>query len=162
MKSIQSIPNKIFNREELLRQVERWRLQAKKIVFTNGVFDLLHEGHIASLCEAASCGDILLVAVNADASVKKLKGPTRPINSEQARVLILASLIMTDAIIIFEEDTPLELISLIMPDVLVKGGDYTLEQIAGAAEVLKNGGEVKLAAIVPGISTTLIIEKLKQ
>jgi D-beta-D-heptose 7-phosphate kinase/D-beta-D-heptose 1-phosphate adenosyltransferase len=134
---------------------------SKKVVFTNGVFDILHKGHIASLTEAASYGDILIVAVNADESVKKLKGPTRPINDEQARALLLASLLQTDAVIIFNEETPLDLIKQIMPDVLVKGGDYTLEQIAGAKEVLAAGGEVKIAGIVEGISTTNIIEKMK-
>ncbi|MFT3907905.1 MAG: D-glycero-beta-D-manno-heptose 1-phosphate adenylyltransferase [Ferruginibacter sp.] len=161
MRSVQSIPGKIYNLEALKMELTRWRLKNKKIVFTNGVFDILHEGHIASLSEAAEFGDILIVAVNADASVKRLKGPTRPVNNEQARALLLASLVMTDAIIIFEEDTPLELVKAILPDVMVKGGDYTVEQIAGAKEVIANGGEVKLARIVEGISTTAIIEKMK-
>jgi len=142
-------------------QIKRWRLKNNRIVFTNGVFDIIHEGHISSLSEAASFGDILIVGVNSDASVKRLKGPTRPVNSEQARSLVLASIVVTDAVVIFEEDTPRELITALMPDVLVKGGDYTVEQIAGAKEVMENGGEVKLSAIVPGISTTGIIEKMK-
>ena len=142
-------------------EITRWKLKNKKIVFTNGVFDILHEGHIASLSEAAEFGDIFIVAVNADTSVKRLKGPTRPVNNEQARALLLASLVMTDAIIIFEEDTPLELVKAILPDVMVKGGDYTVEQIAGAKEVIANGGEVKLAHIVEGISTTGIIERMR-
>jgi D-glycero-beta-D-manno-heptose 1-phosphate adenylyltransferase len=162
MKSTQQIQHKIYTQESLLKQVNAWRVLNKKIVFTNGVFDILHKGHIASLSEAASYGDMLIVGVNADASVKKLKGPTRPVNEENARVLMLASLLQTDAVIIFEEDTPLELIKLIMPDVLVKGGDYTIEQIAGAAEVLAAGGEVKIASIVDGISTTKIIDELKK
>ena len=161
MRSVQSIPEKIYNLDELLKQVTRWRLKDKKIVFTNGVFDILHEGHIAALSEAAENGDVLITAVNADASVKRLKGADRPVNNERARALLLASLVMTDAIIIFEEDTPLELIKAILPDVLVKGGDYSIEQIAGSKEVLENGGEVKLAKIVAGISTTAIIEKMK-
>lgn len=162
MRSVQSIPEKIYNLDELLKQVTRWRLKDKKIVFTNGVFDILHQGHIASLSEAAEYGDILITAVNTDASVKRLKGPGRPVNNEQARALLLASLLMTDAIVIFEEDTPLELIKAILPDVLVKGGDYSIEQIAGSKEVVENGGEVKLAKIVAGISTTSIIEKMKR
>lgn len=162
MKSVQSLPEKIYGLDELKKQITRWRLKGKKIVFTNGVFDILHEGHISSLAETASYGDVLIVAVNSDASVKRLKGPSRPVNNEQARALVLASLVMTDAIIIFEDDTPRELIKTIMPDVLVKGGDYTVEQIAGAKEVLENGGEVKLAKIVEGISTTGIIEKMKR
>lgn len=162
MKSIQSIPIKIFSDKELQKQIVRWRLKNKKIIFTNGVFDILHEGHISSLSEAASFGDILVVGVNSDQSVKRLKGPARPVNSEQARSLILASIVVVDAVVIFEEDTPLELIKAIRPDVLVKGGDYTVDQIAGAKEVLEGGGEVKLAVIVPGISTTGIIEKMKK
>ena len=142
-------------------QVKRWRLQNKKIVFTNGVFDILHEGHVASLSEAASYGDVLVAGVNADASVKRLKGNSRPVNGENARALLLASLLMTDAVIIFEEDTPLQLIASLLPDVLVKGGDYTIEQIAGAKEVIEAGGEVKIAKMIDGVSTTVIIEKMK-
>ncbi len=162
MKAVQVIPNKIFTLTSIILQLNRWRLLGKKIVFTNGVFDILHQGHIASLSEAASYGHILIVGVNADASVKRLKGETRPINSEQSRALLLASLVMIDAVLIFEEDTPLHLITNILPDVLVKGGDYTLEQIVGAKEVIANGGEVKIAPIVEGFSTTRIIEKMRK
>ena len=162
MKSVQSIQEKIFAIEGLKKQVERWRLKNKKIVFTNGVFDILHEGHISSLTEAATYGDVLIIAVNADDSVKRLKGPLRPVNKAQARALVLASLIMTDAIIIFEEDTPLNVITTILPDVLVKGGDYAIDQIAGSKEVISNGGKVKIATIVEGISTTNIIEKMQK
>ncbi len=162
MKAVQVIPNKIFTLPSIILQLNRWRLLGKKIVFTNGVFDILHQGHIASLSEAASHGHILIVGVNADASVKRLKGETRPINDEQSRALLLASLVMTDAVLIFEEDTPLNLITTILPDVLVKGGDYTLEQIVGAKEVLANGGEVKIVPIVEGFSTTSIIEKMRK
>jgi D-glycero-beta-D-manno-heptose 1-phosphate adenylyltransferase len=161
MKSTQQILQKIYTLPNLLKQINAWRVLNKKIVFTNGVFDILHKGHIASLNEAASYGDVLIVAVNADSSVKKLKGPTRPVNDEDARALVLASLLQTDAVIVFEEDTPLVLIKHIMPDVLVKGGDYTIDQIAGAKEVLAAGGEVKIANIVEGISTTKIIDVLK-
>ena len=120
----------------------------------------MHKGHIASLNEAAEFGEILIVAVNSDESVKRLKGPARPINDEQARALIIASLVQTDAVVIFEEDTPLKLIIELMPDVLVKGGDYSLENIAGAKEVIASGGSVKLAAIVKGISSSQIIERM--
>lgn len=161
MRSSRQIPDKIYNLQELLKQVFIWKMLGKKIVFTNGVFDILHKGHIASLSEAASHGDILIVAVNTDASVKKLKGPTRPVNDENARTLVLASLLQTDAIILFKEDTPLELIKAILPDVLVKGGDYTLEQIAGAKEVIAAGGKVILAQIVEAVSTSNIIKKMK-
>jgi len=161
MKSVQSIQEKIYPLDELTRQVSRWKLKNKTIVFTNGVFDILHKGHISSLSQAASLGDILIVGVNSDASVKRLKGPTRPVNEQDARCLLLASMVMTDAVILFEDDTPLNLIKAVMPDVLVKGGDYTVEQIAGAKEVIENGGRVVLADMVDGISTTRIIEKLK-
>lgn len=160
MRSTLQITNKIFTKENLIKQVVAWKMTGKKIVFTNGVFDVLHKGHIASLNEAAEFGEILIVAVNSDESVKRLKGPARPINDEQARALIIASLVQTDAVVIFEEDTPLKLIIELMPDVLVKGGDYSLENIAGAKEVIASGGSVKLAAIVKGISSSQIIERM--
>ena len=160
MRASIQIPNKIYSSESLIKQVFIWKMLGKKIVFTNGVFDVLHKGHIASLSEAASHGDILIVAVNTDASVKKLKGPTRPINDESARTLVLASLLQSDAVILFEEDTPLELITALMPDVLVKGGDYTVEQIAGAKEVIAGGGKVIIANIIEGISSSSIIKKM--
>jgi D-beta-D-heptose 7-phosphate kinase/D-beta-D-heptose 1-phosphate adenosyltransferase len=161
MKTIQAIPHKIFTLDNLLHQLNRWRLLNKKIVFTNGVFDILHEGHIASLSEAALHGHILIVALNSDASVKRLKGESRPVNGENSRMLLMASLLMVDAVILFEEDTPLNLITAILPDVMVKGGDYTVEQIAGAKEVIANGGEVKIVPVLQGFSTTGIIEKMK-
>ncbi|GAB2820221.1 nucleotidyl transferase family protein [Ferruginibacter profundus] len=161
MKSVQSIPGKIFTLPALLQQLKRWRLLNKKIVFTNGVFDILHEGHIASLSDAAANGNVLIVGVNADASVKRLKGDSRPVNNENSRALLLASLVMTDAVVIFEEDTPYNLITAILPDVLVKGGDYTIETIVGAKEVIANGGEVIIAPILEGFSTTGIIERMK-
>lgn len=161
MRSIQSIPGKIFTIDALQHQLKRWQLQSKKVVFTNGVFDILHEGHIASLSEAASYGSVLIVGVNTDASVKRLKGESRPVNNENSRALLLASLVITDAIILFDEDTPLNLITTLLPDVLVKGGDYTLDQIVGAKEVMANGGEVKIVPLLEGFSTTAIIEKMK-
>ena len=160
MRSTLQIKNKVFTKENLIKQVVAWKMTGKKIVFTNGVFDVLHRGHIASLNEAAEFGEILIVAVNSDESVKRLKGPARPINDEQARALIIASLVQTDAVVIFEEDTPLKLIIELMPDVLVKGGDYLIENIAGAKEVIAAGGSVKLASIVKGISSTQIIEQM--
>lgn len=161
MKAISAIPSRIYDFSGLKNYINQQRILGKKIVFTNGVFDILHQGHIASLSEAAELADILVVAVNSDQSVKKLKGESRPLNNQQSRALLLASLIMTDAIIIFEEDTPVNIIKTILPDVLVKGGDYTVDQIAGSKEVLANGGQVHLAKIVQGISTTGIIEKMK-
>lgn len=138
------------------------RLTGKTIAFTNGCYDILHEGHIFSLSQAADTADLLVVGVNADASVKKLKGEGRPVNNEHSRALILASLVITDAIVIFEEDTPLNLINVVQPDVLVKGGDYTLEQIVGAKEVMEKGGRVVINPILQGFSTTSIIQKIKK
>ena len=161
MKQSRQISLKIFGREQLDRQLKIWKLLDKKIVFTNGVFDILHQGHLILLSEAASFADILIVGLNSDASVKRLKGDNRPVNDEHSRALLLASLVIVDAVIIFEEDTPLELIKMIMPHVMVKGGDYTIEEIVGAKETLDNGGKVKIVPIEKGFSTTLIIEKTK-
>lgn len=155
------IARKIYTKQQLVQKVAQWRLTGKKIAFTNGVFDIIHGGHIFSLSQAASAGDCLIVGLNADASVKRLKGETRPVNDEQARALVLAAMVIVDAVVIFEEDTPLELITTVMPDVLVKGGDYTTEQIAGAKEVMQNGGEVIINPIVENFSTTAIIGKIK-
>lgn len=162
MKRADLIPQKIFSKEHLLQLVANWRLMSKRIVFTNGVFDILHQGHIYSLSEAAKEGDYLIIGLNADVSVKRLKGESRPVNNEQSRALVLASLLMVDAVVIFEEDTPLELIKSIMPDVLVKGGDYTVDQIAGAKEVMANGGRVVINPILEGFSTTAIIAQSKK
>lgn len=132
----------------------------KTIAFTNGCFDILHEGHIASLSDAAREADFLIVGLNSDASTNRLKGPGRPINDQHARATVIAALLMVDAVTLFDEDTPLDLINAIRPDVLVKGGDYTLEQIVGAKEVLSWGGRVVINPIVPGFSTTGILEKI--
>ena len=160
MRSVNSIPKKIVDLPSLVKQVAVWRFLGKKIVFTNGCFDILHEGHIHSLSQAASFGDVLIVAANSDASTKRLKGDNRPVNNEHSRSLLLASLAIVDAVILFDEDTPLELIKAVMPDILVKGGDYTVDQIAGAKDVIANGGEVKIVPLLQGFSTTGIIEKI--
>ena len=160
MKLPQIIPHKIYDLSGLQHQIRRWRLLGKTVAFTNGCFDILHQGHIASLSDAAREADYLIVGVNSDASTRRLKGEQRPINDEQARAMLLASLLMVDAVIIFDEDTPLELIEAVEPEVLVKGGDYTLEQIVGAKEVLASGGRVVINPIVPGYSTTGLIEKI--
>lgn len=133
----------------------------RSIAFTNGVFDILHAGHIFSLSQAAKEADLLIVGVNSDDSVKRLKGNSRPVNNQDSRALLLASLLMVDAVVIFEEDTPLELINTIKPDVLVKGGDYTIEQIVGAKEVMTNGGRIVINPVIEGYSTTSTIDKLK-
>ena len=153
------IKSKIFTSPQIVQRVAQWRVHEKNIAFTNGVFDILHPGHIYSLSQAAKEADYLIVGLNADASVKRLKGEDRPVNNQEARALILASLIIVDAIVIFEEDTPLELIKTILPDVLVKGGDYTVDQIAGATEVITNGGRVVINPTLEGFSTTTIISK---
>ena len=133
----------------------------KKVVFTNGCFDILHLGHIDYLEKARSLGDALIVGLNSDDSVRRLKGSERPVNSEHARARLLAALSFVDAVCLFKEDTPGELIETILPDILVKGGDYTIETIVGAETVIQNGGKVETITLVDGFSTTGIIEKLK-
>jgi len=160
MKKSDTLNQRIFTTEEIKQEVIRMRLKSKTIAFTNGVFDILHEGHIAVLSEAASFADVLIVGVNSDASVKKLKGESRPVNNENSRALIIASLIMVDAVVIFNEETPLELIKIIKPDVLIKGGDYTIETMVGSKEVLNNGGRIEIIPIKEGFSTTGIIQKI--
>lgn len=162
MKKPEVIPSKIYTRNELVKQVAIWRFLGKTISFTNGCFDILHTGHISSLSEAAKEGDVLIVGVNTDASTKRLKGDERPVNNQESRALLLASLAIVDAVTLFDEDTPLELILAIMPDVIVKGGDYTLEQMIGAKEVMANGGRVVINPILEGFSTTGIIGKIRQ
>ncbi len=161
MRRTDIIPYKILKLEDLLKNIARWRFLGKSISFTNGCFDLVHEGHIASLSRAASEGDILIVGLNSDASTKRLKGNDRPVNNENSRALLLASFAIVDAVVIFEEDTPLNLLKAILPDVMVKGGDYTVEQIEGAKEVIANGGRVAINPIVEGFSSTRIIEQIK-
>ena len=162
MKQINNIQERILEGTEILKQVKRWRLKSKTIAFTNGVFDILHEGHLEILSKAASFADVLIVGVNSDASVKRLKGESRPVNNQSSRALLLASLLMVDAVIIFEEDTPFELILKLEPDVLIKGGDYTLDSIVGAKETIARGGKVEIVPIVEGFSTTGIIEKISK
>jgi D-beta-D-heptose 7-phosphate kinase/D-beta-D-heptose 1-phosphate adenosyltransferase len=147
---------------QLIQRVAQWRVTGKTIAFTNGVFDILHQGHIFSLSQAAKEADLLIIGLNADASVKRLKGDSRPVNNQESRALLLASLQIVDAVVLFEEDTPLQLISSILPDVLIKGGDYTVEQIAGAREVIANGGRVVINPILEGFSTTGIIEQIRK
>lgn len=161
MKPGKSLQNKILTLADLQRKIAQWRVLKKTIVFTNGCFDILHAGHIASLNEAATHGDYLVVGLNADSSVRGLKGSNRPVNDENSRAQVMASLAMVDAVVIFPEPTPLELIKSIQPDVLVKGGDYKVEEIAGAKEVMDWGGQVVINPIIEGFSTTSIINKLQ-
>ena len=144
------------------RMLTIWRLKGERIVFTNGCFDILHRGHVEYLQEAAALGQRLVIGLNSDASVKRLgKAPDRPINDQESRAVVLASLHCVDAVVIFDEDTPLELITALQPDVLVKGGDWKPEQIVGGAVVLASGGEVRSLAFVNGFSTTALVEKIK-
>lgn len=158
----QSILSKLFTSTQTLQQqVKAWQNAGDKVVFTNGCFDLLHRGHVDYLAKAADCGQRLIIGVNTDASVSKLKGPNRPIQDEQSRLQILASLQCVDAVILFDEETPYELISLLQPDVLVKGSDYTPESIVGYDVVTAKGGEVKTIDFIPGFSTSSIERKIK-
>lgn len=139
-----------------------WRaVQTGRVVFTNGVFDLLHPGHVDVLFAARLLGDALVVALNSDASVRRLKGPSRPVRSESERALVLASLECVDAVVAFGTDTPLDIITALQPDVLVKGGDYSPDTIVGASVVRANGGEVVVIPLTPGHSTTRTVNKLR-
>lgn len=141
-------------------QVASWKGSGSRVVFTNGVFDLLHPGHVAYLEEARSLGQRLVVGLNADESVRRLKGKTRPVQAQDDRALVLAALRSVDLVVIFAEDTPFDLINTLRPDVLVKGGDYTLETIVGAKEVQSWGGEVQVLQFVPGKSTSALIARM--
>jgi len=158
---IERIKAKILDQTTISATIARWRLLDQRIVFTNGCFDLLHYGHLHYLAEAKSLGDKLIIGVNASDSVKRLKGTHRPINDDLTRFYLLASLTFVDAVIEFHEDTPLELIKTVQPDILVKGGDWLPEQIVGAEVVLKSGGEVKSLPYIKGYSTTNIEHKIK-
>ncbi len=154
--------DKISDLPKLKKLVTEWKNEDKKIVFTNGVFDLLHIGHITYMAKAAELGDKLIIGLNSDSSVKRLKGNDRPVNNQNSRAALLAALFFVDAIVVFEEDTPINLITTLLPDILVKGADYAIENIVGAKEVLANGGEVKTIHFVEGYSSTSIIEKIKK
>lgn len=154
------IQEKIYTLPHLQQIVQQWKMLSKKIVFTNGCFDIIHRGHNTYLLEAASLGNKLIVAVNTDASVRGLKGSNRPVIDEYARAFNLACHTFVDAVILFDEATPLHLIETIQPDILVKGGDYSIEQIVGAKETLKRGGQVEIIPFIEGYSTTAIIDKI--
>ena len=162
MQKLQWIEHKIYTREELVRECQVWRATGKKLVFTNGCFDILHHGHLDLLARAADLGNILILALNTDSSVQRLKGPERPITNENDRAFQAASLLCVDAVCLFEEDTPEELIKLLKPDVLVKGGDYTIENIVGAGFVQSYGGHVEIIPFVAGYSTSSIIDRIKK
>ena len=144
-----------------LEAARQWRRQRGRVVFTNGVFDLLHPGHVDVLMAARALGDALVVGLNTDDSVKRLKGPTRPVRSEADRAYVLAALECVDVVVHFSEDTPLQLIVALAPDVLVKGGDYTMETVVGATEVIERGGDVVIIPLTPGHSTTGTLDRLR-
>ncbi len=151
----------IVSREKLAEICEVLRAENKKIVFTNGCFDIIHAGHVTYMYEAKSFGDILIVGLNTDDSTRRLKGSSRPLNNQKDRAVVLSSLEMVDYVTLFDEDTPYELIKSIKPDVLVKGGDYTNDTIVGSDIVEERGGEVRVVPLLEGRSTTSIIEKIK-
>lgn len=153
--------SKILRDSAVLEFVSKMKQEGLRLVFTNGCFDLLHEGHVRYLNEASTLGDQLIIGLNSDTSVSRLKGPQRPINQQLSRAYVLAGLECVDAVIVFEEDTPLKLIQLIIPDVLVKGGDWNVNQIVGSDFVLQNGGQVISLPFYNGFSTTSIAEKIK-
>ncbi len=154
------INNKIFTKENILKNCLKWKSEKKTIVFTNGCFDILHYGHISYLSKAKDMGAKLIIGLNSDESVKRLKGDSRPVNGQIIRAKMLASLIFTDAIVVFEEDTPQKLIESLSPDILVKAADYTPEDIAGAEHVLGTGGLVKIIDFVEGHSSSDLIKKI--
>jgi len=161
MENLSIIKSKIITLNELLPLRNIWRFQDKKVVFTNGCFDLLHLGHIDYLAKAADLGQKLVVGLNSDRSTAAIKGPHRPITDEISRSHLLAALFFIDAVVLFDEETPLKLIEAVMPDVLVKGADYTLDKIVGADSVLAGGGEVKTINYLEGYSTTAIEAKIR-
>ncbi len=161
MTHIKAIHDKIHTWESLAEQVKQWQQEGKKIVFSNGCFDLLHKGHVDYLNRAADMGDVLVMGLNTDASVSELKGPHRPIQDEQSRLLIIAALQCVSAVTLFAQETPYDLIKLVQPDVLVKGSDYKPEDIVGYDIVTAKGGEVKTIPFLPGFSTSGIEKKIK-
>ncbi len=162
MKPSEIIQSKIFeNVQAFIPVLERWKKAGDTVVFTNGCFDLVHRGHIDSLSKAAGLGDRLIVGLNSDVSVKLLKGENRPLIDQQSRAILLASLLMVDAVIIFDEETPYELIRSIQPDVLVKGSEYQIKEIAGYDIVLATGGRVERIDLSEGFSTSDLIQKIK-
>src|SRR5699024_11200783 len=154
--------HRILTKEELLEEIKIAHDRQEKIVMTNGCFDIIHKGHVSYLEAARRLGDRLIVALNSDASVKRIKGPERPIMDEESRASVLASLSSVDWVVLFDEDTPESLINELLPDILVKGSDYEVSDIKGAEAVLNNGGEVKLIDFIDGYSTTKAINKIKQ
>jgi rfaE bifunctional protein nucleotidyltransferase chain/domain len=157
----QILLDKIQDVNSLRQRLQSWQHKGERVVFTNGVFDLIHIGHLTYLAKAAGLGNKLIVGLNADSSVKRIKGENRPVNDQNSRAALLASLFFVDAVVIFNEDDPLHLITKLKPDILVKGADYSVDSIVGAKEIMANGGEVKTIDFVSGYSSTSIIEKIR-
>ncbi len=153
--------SKIVDREEALSMLSIWHYMGLKVVFTNGCFDVIHKGHVDYLSRASSLGDRMIVGLNTDKSVSNLKGPSRPIQDERSRAEIVASMFFVDAVVMFDEETPYELINFLKPDILVKGSDYSIDTIVGADIVMDNGGRVETMDYIDGYSTTNIINKIK-
>lgn len=159
MDNLQVIRNKIIEQEKINLLINNWQNNNEKIVFTNGCFDVIHRGHVEYLAQAANLGSKLIIGLNSDSSVKRLKGKNRPINNEQARALTLSAFLFVDAVVLFAEDTPLNIIKQIKPDVLVKGGDYKPENIVGYDIVKNKGGKIITIDFVNGFSSSSIIKK---
>jgi rfaE bifunctional protein nucleotidyltransferase chain/domain len=155
------LKSKIVSAEEAATMIDIWHYMGLKVVFTNGCFDIIHFGHVNYLSRAANLGSRMVVGLNSDASVKKLKGETRPVQDETSRAHMLASMFFVDAVVIFNEDTPYELIKTLQPDILVKGSDYTIDKIVGADIVMQRGGRVETMDFVDGYSTSNVINKIK-
>ena len=159
--ALKKINNKIFDLQLLMKKIEKWRSENKKIVFTNGCFDLIHLGHIEILARSSDFGDKLIIGVNSDLSIKKLKGANRPIIQQSSRIRQLSALEFVDAVILFDEETPIKLIESIKPDVITKGGDYTAKNVIGNEVVSQKNGEVVIIPLTQGYSTTSILNKIK-
>ena len=162
MSHLKKLNHKIYSLIELENQVNAWKQAGEEVVFTNGCFDIIHRGHIEVLAKTADLGSKLIVGLNSDSSIQKLKSKNRPIIDEQSRAILLASFSFVDAIVLFSEETPIKLISALKPDVLAKGGDYKINTIVGHKIVQENGGQVILVPFVDGFSSTAIIDKIKK
>ena len=162
MPHLDIINSKIYTLSTLKTQVQNWKKSGEKVVFTNGCFDIVHRGHIEVLARTADLGSKFIIGLNSDSSIQKLKGEYRPIIDEDSRAILLAALSFVDAVVLFSEDTPINLISNLIPDVLAKGGDYEIETIVGHEIVQQNGGEVILVPFVDGFSSTTIIDKIRK
>jgi len=162
MSHYQKIKNKLINSNQLDHLISNWKQNGERIVFTNGCFDIIHQGHIDYLSKAADKGSKLIIGVNTDRSVSRIKGPNRPIQDEYSRMMILAAMEFIDALILFDEETPINLINRIIPHILVKGGDYKAEEIVGYDTVISNGGRVETIDFLPGFSTSSIETKIKE